>query len=186
MVRRSCHAARVGENARVDELAITVIGADRPGIVADVAEVLAGLGANLTDSTMTRLRGHFAMTLVCAGPSAAQVEAGLAPLAADGRLLATVRAVGPDIPAPSGGEPYVCSVHGADRLGIVAAVTRVLADAGGNVTDLTTRLSGTLYVLVAEVDLPPGSAPAATARLAEVAERLGVEVSLRPAHPDVL
>ena len=49
------------------ELAITVIGHDRPGIVADVAEVLAGLGANLTDSTMTRLRGHFAMTLICTG-----------------------------------------------------------------------------------------------------------------------
>src|SRR5262245_18235591 len=39
---------------RVNELAITVIGHDRPGIIADVAEVLAGLGMNLTDSTMTR------------------------------------------------------------------------------------------------------------------------------------
>ena len=48
------------------------------------------------------------------------------------------------------------SVHGADRLGIVAAMTRVLADAGGNITDLTTRLAGTLYVLVAEVELPAG------------------------------
>ena len=65
---------------RMDELAITVIGHDRPGIVADVAEVLAGLGANLTDSTMTRLRGHFAMTLICTGPAAAEVEAALAPL----------------------------------------------------------------------------------------------------------
>ena len=77
----------------MNELAITVIGRDRPGIVADVAEALARLGANLTDSTMTRLRGHFAMTLICAGPAAAEVEAALAPLAADGRLLATVRAV---------------------------------------------------------------------------------------------
>ena len=64
---------------RVDELAITVIGHDRPGIVADVAEALAGVGANLTDSTMTRLRGHFAMTLICTGPAAAEVEAALAP-----------------------------------------------------------------------------------------------------------
>ena len=55
-------------HCRVNELAITVIGPDRTGIVADVAEALAGLGANLTDSTMTRLRGHFAMTLVCTGP----------------------------------------------------------------------------------------------------------------------
>ena len=80
----------------MNELAITVIGQDRPGIVADVAEALARLGANLTDSTMTRLRGHFAMTLICAGPAAAEVEAALAPLAADGQLLVTVREVSPD------------------------------------------------------------------------------------------
>ncbi|MEV4543023.1 MULTISPECIES: glycine cleavage system protein R [Micromonospora] len=170
----------------MNELAITVIGRDRPGIVADVAEVLARLGANLTDSTMTRLRGHFAMTLICVGPAAAEVEAALAPLAADGQLLATVRAVTPDGELAPGGEPYVMAVHGADRLGIVAAMTRVLADAGGNVTDLSTRLAGTLYVVVAEVDLPPGTADALAGRLAETAAELGVGVTLRPADPDLL
>jgi glycine cleavage system transcriptional repressor len=170
----------------VNELAITVIGRDRPGIVADVAELLARVGANLTDSTMTLLRGHFAMTLVCTGPAAAEVEAALAPLAADGRLLATVRAVAGDGERTAGGEPYLMAVHGADRLGIVAAVTRVLAEAGGNVTDLTTRLTGPLYVLVAEVDLPPGSADALSVRLAEVAAGLDVEVTLRRAESDVL
>ncbi|GAB3149224.1 amino acid-binding protein [Micromonospora sonneratiae] len=170
----------------MNELAITVIGQDRPGIVADVAEVLAGVGANLTDSTMTRLRGHFAMTLVCTGPSAAEAEAALAPLAADGRLLATVRAVSGDSARAAVGEPYLMAVHGADRLGIVAAVTRVLAEAGGNVTDLTTRLTGPLYVLVAEVDLPPGTAGTLSQRLNEVAAGLGVVVTLRPAESDLL
>jgi len=169
----------------MNELAITVIGQDRPGIVADVAEVLARVGANLTDSTMTRLRGHFAMTLVCTGPTAAEAEAALAPLAEDGRLLATVRAVG-ESARPTTGEPYLMAVHGADRLGIVAAVTRVLAEAGGNVTDLTTRLTGPLYVLVAEVDLPPGTADALSRRLTEVATGLGVVVTLRRADSDLL
>lgn len=169
----------------MNELAITVIGHDRPGIVADVAGLLAGLGANLTDSTMTRLRGQFAMTLVCTGPSAEEVEAALAPLSTDGRLLATVWAVRPAEIVPAG-EPYVLSVHGADRLGIVAAVTRVVARAGGNVTDLTTRLTGPLYVLVAEVDLVPGTAERVSAELAEVASGLDVGVSLRRADSDVL
>ncbi len=48
----------IGEDVLVHELAITVIGHDRPGIIADTAEVLAALELNLTDSTMTRLRGH--------------------------------------------------------------------------------------------------------------------------------
>ena len=65
---------------RVNELAITVIGPDRTGIVADVSEALAGVGANLTDSTMTRLRGHFAMTLICTGPTVEDAEKALAPL----------------------------------------------------------------------------------------------------------
>jgi glycine cleavage system transcriptional repressor len=178
----------------VNELAITVIGHDRPGIVADVAETLAGLGINLTDSTMTRLRGHFAMTLVCTGNVPAEsVEAALLPLCADrngvaggGSLLATVRQVRPEADQPATGTPYVVSLHGADRLGIVAAVTRVLARAGGNITDLTTRLVGPLYVLVAEVDLPPGVAGAVTAELVGTAAELGVEVTVRPGEMDVL
>jgi glycine cleavage system transcriptional repressor len=178
----------------VDELAITVIGRDRPGIIADAAEVLAGLGMNLTDSTMTRLRGHFAMTLICTGseagagtPAMEDVEAALAPLTADGSLVATVSRVHPE-PAPeSPGGHHVLSVHGADRLGIVASVTRGLAEFGGNVTDLTTRLSGDLYVLVAELDLPAGAdVDLIRERLDAVARALGVEVALRPAETDVL
>ena len=49
---------------------------------------------------------------------------------------------------------YLLSVHGADRPGIVSAVTAQVAAVGGNITDLTTRLTGDLYVLLAEVDLP--------------------------------
>jgi glycine cleavage system transcriptional repressor len=181
-------------DARVDELAITVIGRDRPGIIADVAEVLAGLGMNLTDSTMTRLRGHFAMTLICIGseagagtPAIADVEAALALLTADGSLLATVSSVHPEVAPESPGGHYVLSVHGADRLGIVASVTRGLAEFGGNVTDLTTRLSGDLYVLVAELDLPAGTdVNLVRERLDAVAHALGVEVALRPAETDVL
>ena len=170
----------------MNELAITVIGPDRTGIVADLAEALSAVGANLTDSTMTRLRGHFAMTLICTGPDAAAVERALAPISADGRLLTSVRAVRPEVDAAAGGEPYLVSVHGADRLGIVAAVTRVVAEAGANITDLTTRLAGPLYVIVAEVDLPPGAADDLAVRLATAAAELGVDVTLRRAEPDVL
>jgi glycine cleavage system transcriptional repressor len=181
-------AAISGKMPGVNELAITVIGHDRPGIIADVAEILAGLGMNLTDSTMTRLRGHFAMTLVCVGePAAASVETALGPLTADGSLLATVRAVRPESDQEPTGGHYLLSVHGADRLGIVAAVARAVAEFGGNVTDLTTRLAGDLYVLVAEVDLPGGTeVDAVRRRLDAVAGALGVEVGLHPAEADLL
>ena len=172
----------------MNELAVTVVGRDRPGIVADVSAALAGLQFNLTDSTMTLLRGHFAMTLICVGePGVAEVEGALARLTADGDLVATVREVPGDLGVGGGGTPFTLIVHGADRLGIVAAITRVLARAGGNITDLTTRLSGSLYLLSAEVDLPPAVDPEELmAELDDVAEQLGIDVTLRTAEADVL
>ncbi|MEV4131167.1 ACT domain-containing protein [Dactylosporangium sp. NPDC049742] len=170
----------------MNEYAVTVIGHDRPGIIADVAEILAGLGLNLTDSTMTRLRGHFAMTLVCAGSvSAAEVEAALAPLTAGRTLLVTVREVGQDLVDEPSGAHYVLTVHGADKLGIVAALCRTVAAAGGNITDLTTRLAGNLYVVVAELDAPGPIADLAEA-IERVAGELGVEATLRAGEADLM
>jgi glycine cleavage system transcriptional repressor len=168
-------------------LAVTVLGQDRPGIVADTTAALAGLG-NLEDSTMTLLRGHFAMVLLVeTAASRSDVEQALAVLASDGRLSVDVRDVpGPPTRPPSA-TPYVLSVHGADRPGIVSAITGEVAAVGGNVTDLTTRLAADLYVLVAEVQLPTGSDAGELAqRIARTAERLGVEARLRPVDTDEL
>jgi glycine cleavage system transcriptional repressor len=168
--------------------AITVIGHDRPGIIAEATAALAGLGLNLEDSTMTLLRGHFAMMLLCEGDApAGSVEEALAFLAADGSLAVTVRAVPPE---PEGGpvaSTYVLTVHGADRPGIVSAVAGRVAEVGGNITDLTTRLAGGLYVLTAEVDLPPTADAAGLQRSLEaVAADLGVGATLRAVESDDL
>lgn len=168
--------------------AITVLGHDRPGIIAWTTEHLAALGLNLEDSSMTRLRGHFAMTLVCSGDAeAATIEEALSPLTEDGSLTVTVRVVSEfEAPQPAGSS-WVLTVHGGDRPGIVSAVAGVVAAVGGNITDLTTRLAGELYLLVAEVDLPvDADARALADQLAATAARLGVGVTLREAEADEL
>ena len=165
-----------------------MIGHDRPGIIAEATGALADLGLNLEDSTMTLLRGHFAMMLVCAGDaSSARVEEALSFLTEDGSLDVAVR----EIPEEPAGEPiassYVVTVHGADRPGIVSAIASRVAEVGGNITDLTTRLAGRLYILSAEVDLPAGTDIAALeASLTATAERLGVGASLRQVESDEL
>jgi glycine cleavage system transcriptional repressor len=171
----------------VTSLAITVVGHDRPGIIAQAAEVLSQCGMNLEDSSMTLLRGHFAMTLICAGEAdAVQVEAALQPLV-NGSLDVTVREVPEEPDLAPLGSAYLVTVHGADRLGIVARLASVIAQAGGNITDLTTRLSGALYLLLAEVDLPSSTdVDALQARLAEVSAELGVETSMRLIENDQL
>lgn len=168
--------------------AITVLGHDRPGIIAGTTDRIAGLGLNLEDSTMTLLRGHFAMTLVCAGDArAADIEQALAPLAADGTLTVTVREVPEEQPHPSDGSQWVLTVHGGDRPGIVSAVIGEIAEVGGNVTDLTTRLAGDLYLLIAELDLPATvDTDSLAVSLRSVADQLGVGVTLRPAESDEL
>ena len=105
----------------------------------------------------------------------------------DEGLVVSVLPVPPEETVPEVGGAYVLSVHGADRPGIVSTLTRVIADVGGNVTDLTTRLAGSLYVVVAELGLPADAdVDQLTAKLAATAEDLGVGVSLRPADVDVL
>jgi glycine cleavage system transcriptional repressor len=169
-------------------LAVTVLGHDRPGIIAQATSALAGLGLNLEDSTMTLLRGHFAFMLICSGDATRDtVAAALAPLTSDGSLDVSVREVKPEPAAERRGQAYQLAVHGGDRPGIVSALTAVLADVGGNVTDLSTRLAGSLYVLLAEVDVPAeADIDQVTTRLAEVARDLGVDASLRPVDTDLL
>ncbi len=168
-------------------IAVTVLGSDRPGIVADVTSALAGLGGNLEDSTMTLLRGHFAMVvLVRTAHRAAEVKDALAGLTAGGDLVVDARTLPEREVRAVPGAAYTLHVHGADRTGIVAQITRVLADQGGNIVDLGTRLGHGLYVLTAELTLPEGVAlPELEAQLADAAARLGVEVQLGPVDDDL-
>lgn len=168
--------------------AITVLGHDRPGIIAETTGHLADLGLNLEDSTMTLLRGHFAMMLICAGPATdAEIEAALSPLTTDGTLTVTAREVPAEQAAATSGTSWVLTVHGGDRPGIVSCVVEEVAKVGGNITDLTTRLAGDLYLLIAEIDLPASAdAVAVEAAIKAAATTLGVGATLRPVEADDL
>ena len=168
-------------------LAVTVLGHDRPGIIAEVTGALADLGGNLEDSSMTLLRGHFAWTLIVSGPSLDQVRERLAPVAEDD-LVVTVLVVPEDnaVAAPADTR-YLLSVHGGDRPGIVSTITGVVAAAGGNIVDLTTRLSKDLYVVVAEIVMPNTVDIGELEReLTAAAGAVDVGVTLRPEDTDLL
>lgn len=169
---------------------VSAVGRDRPGIIAGVAERLVAHGVNITDSQSSILRGHFAMTLVVTAPEdvdEARLGADLRAAAEELELEAlSVRRV--EEAAGRGDPTHVVTVYGADHPGIVAAVTRALADGGVNVCSLETRLLGEeegapLYVMVMEV-APHGALDDEALRAVGAAQ--GVEVSVRPLEPDVL
>ncbi len=172
-------------------LAVSAIGADRPGIVAAVTGVLVDRGCNLEDASMSILRGHFAMMLVVAAPpltDAAELERGINDATAAFALVVAVRAIDEARDSPHGGDEWTVSLYGADRPGIVHRVSAALAAAGANITDLTTRVVGDdarpVYAMFLDVTAPPGTA--VDAALAEVADELGVACTAHRADADIL
>ncbi len=166
-------------------LAVAALGPDRPGVVAALTRVLLARSGNLEDASMHQLSGQFAMTLVVDVPGSAEsVRAELEPVGRDHELLISVREVAAQ-EQQTAAQSYVISVHGADRPGIVHRVAEAIAEAGGNITDLSTRLAGDLYVLVAEIDLTADPEPL-TRVLASIGAELGVDARLRPADSDLL
>jgi len=171
----------------MNHFAVTAVGADRNGIVAAVTRVLAEHGCNLEDSSMTILRGQFAMMLVVAAPmgvDTAELQAALAGPAADLGLVVTVRPItepsapvdAPDVTS------WTVSVHG---------VTSLLAAAAVNIVDLTTRFTCTagdpVYTMILQVTLPAAVDPRHLERRLEIAAgELGVTCRLHPSEADIL
>ena len=172
--------------------ALAAIGKDRPGIVAAVSKVLYELGCNVEDSSMTMLRGNFAVMLVLAAPegtTASALEDALRPACDELGLLFFVRPVGDtaDTPHPS----HILTVYGADRPGILYRTTEALAAAGVNITDLNSRLVGEpgspVYALMLELALPGGAdLDAIEVTLRRIAAEVGVDLTLRPLEEDIL
>jgi glycine cleavage system transcriptional repressor len=164
----------------VAELAVTAVGADRPGIVAAVAEVLRERGGNVEDSAMTILGGHFAIVLIVASDDEPD-ELRSALLAATEDLGLTVSVSRADGTRGAIEPTHLLSVYGADQPGILAGVSRALADAEANVTDLETRVLGAdtepVYAMVVEVVCEDHDTLAAA--LDTVCADLGVDHTLR-------
>lgn len=148
-------------------IALTFIGRDRPGIIAEVSRTLFESGCNIEDTTMTILEGQFAMILIASVPiPAAEKKLRQAFDRCEARwgLNHFWKVLHKDLVRgekhPPGSKSYVISVAGKDRTGIVYETSRVFAQKGLNITDLNSKILGTgakaVFVMVLEVDTPKG------------------------------
>jgi glycine cleavage system transcriptional repressor len=167
---------------------LTAFGQDRPGIVAAVAEGLYQLRCNIEDTCMTRLRDEFTMMVMVKLPSEVppdQLATRMASFTDPLGLTVLCREVPRQAPLThTDAATYMLSVYGADRPGIVAKVARVVADHGGNITDMNTRVIGApdrpVYVMLLEVLLTGAQSPLPLeTALAELKTSLHVDVSFR-------
>ncbi|MFO7582331.1 glycine cleavage system protein R [Guyparkeria sp.] len=123
-------------------LLLTLVGADRPGIVAHVTRVLFGVGAELGETAMMRLGNQFAIMMMVRNAGNPEEVAGLleSTRAEFGLKLHVDRI---DASLHQHREPDVSvTVHSADRSGIVADVTAALLEAGMNILDLRSDVGG--------------------------------------------
>ena len=167
---------------------ITAVGQDGLGIVAALAKVVFELGGNLDDATMTRLHGAFAAMVAArlpAGTSETAAREALAGLAAERGLTVTVQSVS-DAHAETLPDTLL-TVYGADKPGIVYHIAAALAERGVNITDMDTRLTGTLdapvYVMLLE--LVAGDVDLAE-EMATLKASLGVDMTVSALSPEAL
>jgi glycine cleavage system transcriptional repressor len=142
---------------------LSVLGPDRPGIIAAVSRVLFEQNCNIENVSQTILQSEFSGIFIAALPDSQTLDAirrhlieALSPL----NLHVTVK----PLEAPSerfpveNSAPFVVTTRGPDRKGLVAAMTEIMARYGVNVTNLQAVFKGGAdpndNIMIYEVDIP--------------------------------
>ncbi len=158
---------------------ITVLAQDRVGIIADVTDALYALSANIEAMSQTVVGRWFTMILTAAFPETVTDTQVKHEIEASGGFAALVM---PSAPEQSGehepeGEPFVVTVVGNDRPGIVRGLTRCFAQRGVNIEDVWNEVRDGQFVVIFKV-IVPSSIDAQELRyeLEQVAQSIGVTV----------
>lgn len=169
---------------------MTAFGKDRPGIVADVSEIIFENGCNLEDSRMGLLADEFTLMLLLSGQGEALEDR----LNKDCRRLEKEKNVSVflrelDFQRPDykeNGNRHTISVEGIDQGGIVYKISKYLADQSININALTSRMqlspeSGTaLYTMTMEVSFPETVVKESIVHgLEQIGDALNVDITLQ-------
>jgi glycine cleavage system transcriptional repressor len=172
---------------------LSAIGRDRPGLVAELAQLIYDSDANLEDSRMTILGTDFAVILLCSSSEADaldRIATGAKRLERDHGLTILLRSLDgeprPAVPAP-GTRLYRVTAVGEDRAGIVATICGVLAEHGVNIAELSSRSrpgpgGSPHYELSMAVEVPESQNTRDLREALEAkADQLVIDVALLPA-----
>lgn len=119
-------------------LVMTALGADRPGLMRDVAKAVTELGCSIADCRMTVLGGEFALLLLASGNwnAVAKLESQAASLGKKLELNIGTRRT--DERAPREMVPYVVDVVALDRPGILSEVADFFAQHQVDIEEMNT------------------------------------------------
>jgi glycine cleavage system transcriptional repressor len=122
------------------QLLVTLVGEDKPGIVARVTAIFVDNGANLEESRMAILGGEFAAIMLVSVEEgkAEQLDKALQKLSSEGLTLTTKKTRKGE--AAKGLEQYTLTLRGADHEGIVHSVATYLREKEINIEALETAV----------------------------------------------
>jgi len=173
---------------------VTIVGHDRPGIIYQVSKALADNRVNVVEVSQTTLLGEFAGLFSCDMPK--EVDGGsldgILAKALDGSGLAhwvtPARAGVKTGPESTELEPYVVTLRGEDRPGIIPEFSGAMAGFDVNVDNLRAVSIGgngdRQVVMFFELSVPRAVNQGAFRQaLNLIAEELSMELSLQ--HRDV-
>ncbi|OCC14809.1 Glycine cleavage system transcriptional antiactivator GcvR [Dissulfuribacter thermophilus] len=171
------------------KIVISVLGTDRPGIVALVARHLFENGCNIEDVNQTRLQTELAAIFIVSIPDGLEAH-GLRSLLQDAldplglHVLVKEMVTDERYVHNVEGEPFVVTTIGPDRLGLVAGITEVMADFGVNITNLRAVFRGgtdpARNIMIYEVDIPKDIDQERFRKaLKDRAEALGIDLNLQ-------
>ena len=121
---------------------LTIVGRDKPGIVAKITTVLYEIGAQLGEASMMRLGGNFTIMLMLkSDQSIERLTSSIAPVCKEMQLTSSFQEIEANLHQHEVPDSRI-TVYGADTAGIVAKATSHLLDAGFNIMDLESDVAG--------------------------------------------
>ncbi len=174
----------------MDKVVVSILGTDRPGIVAVVSKILLESGCNIEDVTQTSLQAEFAGIFIATIPETlvpnkllAGLKQGLGPLGLE-VLVKRLEKHAPEYSTQTKAEPFVITTFGPDRMGLVAGITEVMSRFGVNITNLKAVFRGSTdpnrNIMIYEVDVPQQTDHASFRQvLLERAKELGLDITLQ-------
>lgn len=147
---------------------LSILGRDRPGIVAAVSKVLYEQNCNIENVSQSTLQSEFAGIFIVSLPQGLLAEAlhrslaaQMTPLGLDVHITLLEATAAAFMPPQS--EAYIITTRGPDRKGLVAGISEVIARFKGNITNLQAVFKGGDdpgdNIMIYEIDLPGRTDP---------------------------
>jgi glycine cleavage system transcriptional repressor len=149
----------------MNKVILSVLGHDRPGIVAAVAKVLYEQNCNIENVSQTILQTEFAGSFIVTLPSDLSLDGLRDMLLAEMVQMEMHVHIKPiadksSVQASKACEPFVITTKGPDRKGLVAGISAVISAYGVNITNLQAVFKGGdepgNNIMIYEVDIPVG------------------------------